>query len=75
MDIRTSIFAFLRTEQLTQVGDFSPLIDSGATIDNYNVHKLFSCYQPHTQCFSPLYKLAKNRNLRFFEFYGEIHQS
>jgi hypothetical protein len=27
------------------------------------------------QCFSSLYKLAKNRNLRFFEFYGEIHQS
>jgi hypothetical protein len=36
MDIRISIFDFLRIKHLTEVGDFSPSIDSGATIDHYN---------------------------------------
>jgi hypothetical protein len=45
MVTRTSIFDFLFIEHLTHVGDFSPLVDSGATVDHYNVLKLFSCYQ------------------------------
>jgi hypothetical protein len=43
MFIRTSIFDFLRTEDLTQVGKFSPSVDSGATIDHYNDLKLNFC--------------------------------
>ncbi len=39
MVIRISIFDFLFIEHLTQVGDFSPLVDSGATVDHYNVVK------------------------------------
>jgi hypothetical protein len=38
---RISIFDFLRTEQLTQIGDFSPSVDSGATVDHYNDLKLY----------------------------------
>jgi hypothetical protein len=41
MDIRTSIFDFLIIEHLTQVGDFSPSVESGATVDHYNVLKLY----------------------------------
>jgi hypothetical protein len=40
MDIRTPIFDFLRIEHLTQVGDFSPSVDSWATVDHYNDLKL-----------------------------------
>ncbi len=36
MDIRTSIFDFLRIKHLTQVGDFSPSVDSGDPEDHYN---------------------------------------
>jgi hypothetical protein len=43
MDIRFSIFDFLRTEHLTQVEDFSPSVDSGAILDHYNVLKLYFC--------------------------------
>ncbi len=43
MVIRISIFDFLRTEHLTQDGDFSPSVDSGATEDHYNVLKLYFC--------------------------------
>ncbi len=43
MVIRISIFDFLRTEHLTQVGDFSPSVDSGASVDHYNVLKLYFC--------------------------------
>jgi hypothetical protein len=39
MVIRISIFDFLFIEHLIQVGDFSPLVDSGVTIDHYNVLK------------------------------------
>jgi hypothetical protein len=49
MDIRSSIFDFLFIQHLTQVGDFSPLVDSGASVDHYNVLKLFSCYHPHSR--------------------------
>ncbi len=28
-------------KHLTQVGDFSPSVDSGATVDHYNVLKLY----------------------------------
>jgi hypothetical protein len=38
---RTSIFDFLRIKHLTQVGDFSPSVDSGATVDHYNDLKLY----------------------------------
>jgi hypothetical protein len=38
---RISIFDFLRMKHLTQVGDFSPSVDSGATVDHYNVLKLY----------------------------------
>jgi hypothetical protein len=41
MVIRISIFDFLRTEHLTQVGDFTPLVDSGATVYHYNDLKLY----------------------------------
>jgi hypothetical protein len=41
MDIRISIFDFLFIEHLTQVGDFSPSVDSGATVDHYNDLKLY----------------------------------
>jgi hypothetical protein len=34
MDIRISRLEFLRIEQLTQVEDFSPSVDSGASIDH-----------------------------------------
>ncbi len=34
---------FLRIEHLTQVGDFSPSVNSGATVDYYNVLKLYFC--------------------------------
>jgi hypothetical protein len=40
---RISIFDFLRMKHLTQVGDFSPSVDSGATVDHYNVLKLYFC--------------------------------
>jgi hypothetical protein len=43
MVIRISIFDFLRMKQLTQVGDFSPLVDSGASVDHYNDIKLYFC--------------------------------
>ncbi len=43
MDIRISIFGFLRIEHLTQVGDFSPSVDSGDPVDHYNVLKLYLC--------------------------------
>ncbi len=36
-----SIFDFLRMKQLTQVGDFSPSVDSGALVDYYNDLKLY----------------------------------
>jgi hypothetical protein len=42
MVIRTSIFDFLRIEHLTWVGEFSPSVDSSATVDHYNVLK--SCF-------------------------------
>jgi hypothetical protein len=41
MDIKISIFDFLRIEHLTQVGDFSPSVDSNTPVDNYNVHKSY----------------------------------
>jgi hypothetical protein len=34
MDIRISIFDFLRIEHLTQVEDFSTLVDFGASVDH-----------------------------------------
>jgi hypothetical protein len=40
MDIKTSIFDFLRIEHLTQDGDYSPSVDSWATVDYYNDLKL-----------------------------------
>ncbi len=43
MVIRISIFDFLRMKHLTQVGDFSPSVDSGASVDHYNVLKLYFC--------------------------------
>jgi hypothetical protein len=39
---KTSILDYLRIEILTQVGDFSPLIDSGDPVDHYN--DLKSCF-------------------------------
>jgi hypothetical protein len=39
MDIRISRFDFLWIAQLTQVGDFSLLVDFGASVDHYNVLK------------------------------------
>ncbi len=41
----------------------------------FKIFNCYVCFATFPQCFSPLYKLAKNWNLRFFEFYGEIHQS
>jgi hypothetical protein len=38
---RISIFDFLFIEHLTQVGDFSPPVDSGATVDHYNFLKSY----------------------------------
>jgi hypothetical protein len=38
---RVSIFDFLRMKHLTQVGDFSPSVDSGASVDHYNDIKLY----------------------------------
>jgi hypothetical protein len=38
---RISIFDFQRMKHLTQVGDFSPQVDSGATEDHYNDLKLY----------------------------------
>ncbi len=43
MVIRISIFGFLFIEHLTQVRNFSPSVDSGATKDHYNVLKLYFC--------------------------------
>jgi hypothetical protein len=43
MAIRISIFDFLFIERLTQVGDFSPSVDSGTTEGHYNVLKLYFC--------------------------------
>jgi hypothetical protein len=43
MFTRTSIFDFLQTENLTQVENFSPSVDSGATVDHYNNLKLYFC--------------------------------
>jgi hypothetical protein len=43
MDIRTSIFDFLPIKHLTEVGDFSPSVDFGATVDQYNDLKLYFC--------------------------------
>jgi hypothetical protein len=43
MVIRISIFDFLFIEHLTQVGDFSPSVDSGDPVDHYNVLKLYFC--------------------------------
>jgi hypothetical protein len=44
---RISIFDFLRMKHLTEVGDFSPSVDSGASVDQYNDIKLyFFCYEP-----------------------------
>jgi hypothetical protein len=40
MVIRISIFDFLQFKHLTQVGDFSPSVDSGASVDHYNVLKI-----------------------------------
>jgi hypothetical protein len=39
MVIRISIFDFLFIDHLTQVGDFSPSVDYGVTVDHYNVLK------------------------------------
>ncbi len=60
-----SIFDFLFIEHLTQVGDFSPLVDSGATVDHYNVLKLFSCYQPHSKiyCTFQIWSWSRNRSI------------
>jgi hypothetical protein len=41
MDIRIWIFDFLFIEHLTQVGDFSPSVDSEASVDHYNVLKSY----------------------------------
>jgi hypothetical protein len=41
MVIRISIFDFLFIEHLTQVGDFSPSVDSEASVDHYNVLKSY----------------------------------
>ncbi len=43
MVIRISIFDFLRTEHLTQVGDFSPSVNSGASVDHKKDIKLYFC--------------------------------
>jgi hypothetical protein len=45
MVIKTSEFEFLRIEHLTQVGDFSPSVDSGEPVDldHYNVFKSYFC--------------------------------
>jgi hypothetical protein len=40
MDIRISRFDFLRIEHLTQVGNVSPLVDSGASVDYLFVLRL-----------------------------------
>jgi hypothetical protein len=41
MIIKISIFNFLQIEHLTEVGDFSHSVDSGATVDHYNVLKSY----------------------------------
>jgi hypothetical protein len=38
---RISIFDFQRMKHLTQVGDFSPSVDSGDPVDHYNDLKLY----------------------------------
>ncbi len=38
---KISIFDFLRMKHFTQVGYFSPSVDSGATVDHYNDLKLY----------------------------------
>jgi hypothetical protein len=38
---RISIFDFLRQKHLTQVGYFSPSVDSGASVDHYHDLKLY----------------------------------
>jgi hypothetical protein len=43
MDIRTSIFDFLRIEHLTWVRAFSPSVNYGVTVDHYNVTKSCLC--------------------------------
>jgi hypothetical protein len=40
MDIRISILEFLQIEKLTQVEDFSPSVDSGASVDHLIVLRL-----------------------------------
>jgi hypothetical protein len=42
MVIRISVFDFLRIEHLSQVGDFSPSVNFGASVDHYSVLK--SCF-------------------------------
>jgi hypothetical protein len=41
--VRISIFDFLRMKHLTWVGDFSPSVDFGASIDYYNVLESYFC--------------------------------
>jgi hypothetical protein len=36
MNIRISVLNFLQIEHLTQVGEISPLVGFGATLDHYN---------------------------------------
>jgi hypothetical protein len=38
---RISMFDFLLIKHLTQIGDFSPSVDSGASVDHYNDLKLY----------------------------------
>jgi hypothetical protein len=56
MVIRISIFDFLRMKHLTQVGDFSPSVDSGAIVDNYNHIKLYFLVMNHIIEFNVLSK-------------------
>jgi hypothetical protein len=56
MFIRTSIFDFLRTENLNQFGKFSPSVESGATIDHYNDLKLYFCVINLIVEFNVIYK-------------------
>jgi hypothetical protein len=41
MVIRISIFGFLQNLKLTQVENFPPSFDLGATVDHYNVLKFY----------------------------------
>jgi hypothetical protein len=56
MDIRTSVFDFLRTKHLTQVGDFSPSVDSGDPVDHCNVLKSHFCVINFIVEFNELFK-------------------